>query len=183
MPGLNPAVRAVTLRAVREGYRVLGIRRGWRGLVDVVPNPDVDNSDAVVELTPELVRVAGRTGGTFLHSSRTRPSHLPKVDVPEHLGDTYQHAHAQNMRSVAICGDEDHRSQDVEYLSAVRNRRCGCNRPQYRHNSGATKGCQPSQAETTRSPMLLLTHALRKTERVGSEPTSPYGRRFSRPVH
>ncbi len=90
VPGLNPAIRAVTLRANREGYRVLGIRRGWRGLVDIIPNPDVDNSEAVMELTPELVRSAARSGGTFLHTSRTRPSHLPKADVPEHLSDTYQ---------------------------------------------------------------------------------------------
>ena len=41
-PGLNPAIRAVTFRALREGYRVLGIRRGWRGLVDLVPDKDAD---------------------------------------------------------------------------------------------------------------------------------------------
>ena len=90
VPGLNPAIRAVTIRAVREGYRVLGIRRGWRGLVDVTRDPSADNSDAVIELTPEVVRRAGRTGGTFLHTSRTRPSHLPRELVPEHLADRYR---------------------------------------------------------------------------------------------
>ncbi len=89
VPGLNPAIRAVTLRAVREGYGVVGIRRGWGGLVDVVPDPDADNSDAVLELTSEVVRKAGRTGGTFLHSSRTRPSHLPREYVPPHVRDEY----------------------------------------------------------------------------------------------
>ncbi len=89
VPGLNPAIRAVTIRANREGYRVLGIRRGWRGLVDVVPEPGADNSDAVIELTNEVVRRVARTGGTFLHSSRTRPSHLPKALLPEHLKDRY----------------------------------------------------------------------------------------------
>ena len=29
VPGLNPAIRAITIRALREGYRVVGIRRGW----------------------------------------------------------------------------------------------------------------------------------------------------------
>jgi len=90
VPGLNPAIRAVTIRALREGYRVLGIRRGWRGLVDVVPDKDADNSGCVVELTSNIVQRAGRTGGTFLHSSRTRASHLPKAFVPEHLRDRYQ---------------------------------------------------------------------------------------------
>lgn len=36
VPGLNPAIRAVTIRALREGYKVIGIRRGWKGLVDVI---------------------------------------------------------------------------------------------------------------------------------------------------
>lgn len=89
VPGLNPAIRAVTIRALREGYRVVGIRRGWRGLVDFIPERDADNSGCIVELTEEIVNKAGRTGGTFLHSSRTRASHLPLAFVPEHLKDRY----------------------------------------------------------------------------------------------
>jgi 6-phosphofructokinase 1 len=89
VPGLNPAIRAVTIRARREGYRVLGIRRGWAGLVDLIPDPAADNSRNVVELTTELVHRVGRTGGTFLHTSRTRASHLPRAFVPEHLKDRY----------------------------------------------------------------------------------------------
>jgi ATP-dependent phosphofructokinase / diphosphate-dependent phosphofructokinase len=89
VPGLNPAIRAITIRALREGYRVLGIRRGWAGLVDLVPDHEADNSENYRELTEDVVNRAGRTGGTFLHSSRTRPSHLPKSVVPEHLRDRY----------------------------------------------------------------------------------------------
>ena len=89
VPGLNPAIRAVTIRALREGHQVIGIRRGWAGLVDLVPDKDADNSACVQVLTEELVNKAGRTGGTFLHSSRTRPSHLPKSLVPPHLADKY----------------------------------------------------------------------------------------------
>ena len=89
VPGLNPAIRAVTFRALREGYRVLGLRRGWAGLVEMVPDKDADNSDCVHVLTQEIVNRAGRTGGTFIHTSRTRPSHLPKSVVPKHLRDTY----------------------------------------------------------------------------------------------
>ncbi len=89
VPGLNPAIRAVTIRALREGYRVLGIRRGWAGLVDVVPDPDADNGAHVQLLTEDIVNRAGRTGGTFLHTSRTRPTRLPKPLVPEHLRDRY----------------------------------------------------------------------------------------------
>ncbi len=89
VPGLNPAIRAVTIRALREGFRVLGIRRGWAGLVDLVPDPQADNSAHVRELTEDVVNRAGRTGGTFLHTSRTRPSHLPRDIVPHHLRDKY----------------------------------------------------------------------------------------------
>ncbi|MFA5515265.1 MAG: ATP-dependent 6-phosphofructokinase [Desulfuromonadales bacterium] len=89
VPGLNPAIRAVTYRALREGYKVIGIRRGWAGLVELVPDPKADNSEHFQILTEEVVNRAGRTGGTFLHSSRTRPSHLPKANLPEHLRAKY----------------------------------------------------------------------------------------------
>jgi 6-phosphofructokinase len=89
VPGLNPAIRAVTIRALREGYQVLGIRRGWGGLVDLVRDQGADNSDCFQILTEDLVNKAGRTGGTFLHTSRTRPTHIPKINVPAHLQDRY----------------------------------------------------------------------------------------------
>lgn len=89
VPGLNPAIRAVTIRAMREGYDVIGLRRGWAGLVEVVRDKNADNSDNFMRLTEELVNRAGRTGGTFLHTSRTRPSHVPKVNIPEHLQSAY----------------------------------------------------------------------------------------------
>ena len=85
VPGLNPAIRAITIRALREGYRVVGIRRGWAGLVDYVAEPKADNSENVQVLSEAIVNRAGRTGGTFLHTSRTRPSHLPRARVPQHL--------------------------------------------------------------------------------------------------
>ncbi len=90
VPGLNPAIRAITIRAIREGFRVIGIRRGWAGLVDLIPEKDADNSNNVQTLSEDLVNRAGRTGGTFLHSSRTRPSHLPPGEAPPHLADSYQ---------------------------------------------------------------------------------------------
>lgn len=85
VPGLNPAIRAITVRALREGYRVVGIRRGWAGLVDYSRERGADNAENVQELSEAIVNRAGRTGGTFLHSSRTRPSHLPRERVPAHL--------------------------------------------------------------------------------------------------
>jgi 6-phosphofructokinase 1 len=89
VPGLNPAIRAVTIRALREGYSVIGLRRGWASLVDTVRDAEYDNSDNYQILTEELVNRAGRTGGTFLHSSRTNPSKVSKSSVPKHLQDLY----------------------------------------------------------------------------------------------
>ncbi|HEX9243038.1 MAG TPA: ATP-dependent 6-phosphofructokinase [Anaeromyxobacter sp.] len=89
VPGLNPAIRAVTIAARREGYEVVGIRRGWNGLVEMLPDKQADNSQHFQVLTPEVVNRAGRTGGTFLHTSRTRPSHMRKSEIPAHLRDAY----------------------------------------------------------------------------------------------
>jgi len=89
VPGLNPAIRAITIRANREGYRVIGLRRGWAGLTELVRDKKADNSNSYITLTNDIVNKSGRTGGTFLHSSRTRPSHMPKEKVPDHLKSSY----------------------------------------------------------------------------------------------
>src|SRR5260221_9731268 len=85
VPGLNPAIRAVTFRALREGYEVIGIRRGWAGLVDMVRDEKHDNSNNFQRLTEDVVNRAGRTGGAFFHSSRTNPPRLSKSSVTDHL--------------------------------------------------------------------------------------------------
>jgi len=90
VPGLNPAIRAVTISARREGFEVIGFRRGWAGLIDMIADPSADNSNNYQVLTDEIVNKAGRTGGTFIHTSRTRPSHVKKSSVPAHLKDKYK---------------------------------------------------------------------------------------------
>ena len=89
VPGLNPAIRAVTNRALREGFQVIGIRHGWGGLVGIVRDEKADNSDNFQILSEETVNRAARTGGTFIHTSRTNPVNIKKGDVPPHLQDTY----------------------------------------------------------------------------------------------
>jgi 6-phosphofructokinase 1 len=89
VPGLNPAIRAVTIRANREGFKVIGLRRGWAGITELIRDHKADNSNCYQILSDDEVNKAGRTGGTFLHTSRTRPSHMSKVNVPEHLQGTY----------------------------------------------------------------------------------------------
>jgi 6-phosphofructokinase len=89
VPGLNPAIRAITIRALREGYQVIGIRRGWAGAINIIRDHEADNSSNYQILSEEVVNKAGRTGGTFIHTSRTRPSHISRENVPEHLRDVY----------------------------------------------------------------------------------------------
>jgi 6-phosphofructokinase 1 len=90
VPGLNPAIRAVTIRAIHEGYDVIGINRGWAGLVEMKRDKDAPNEDHYQHLTEAIANRIGRTGGTFLHTSRTRPSHIPDVNVPAHIRHKYK---------------------------------------------------------------------------------------------
>lgn len=93
VPGLNPAIRAVTLRALREGYRVLGIRRGWAGLLEPIAEPNSHRSAPVLELTEEIVNGVGRSGGTFLHTSRTNPGAVSHGSVPRQFAGRYTDDH------------------------------------------------------------------------------------------
>lgn len=89
VPGLNPAIRAVTIRALREGYQVIGLRKGWSGITEIIRDKNADNSEHFVVLSEQIVNKAGRTGGTFLHTTRVNPSRMKQEDVPQHLKDKY----------------------------------------------------------------------------------------------
>lgn len=89
VPGLNPAIRAVTIRALREGYQVIGLRRGWAGVMEIQRDKKADNSHCYTVLSENIVNKAGRTGGTFLHTSRTNPGKVKKADLPPHLSEKY----------------------------------------------------------------------------------------------
>lgn len=90
VPGLNPAIRAVTIRALREGYQVIGLRKGWSGITEIIRDKNADNSEHYIVLTEQIVNKAGRTGGTFLHTSRVNPSRMKKEAVPQHLKESYK---------------------------------------------------------------------------------------------
>ena len=73
VPGLNPCMKAVVLGALEEGYRVIGIRRGWAGLLQYNLDEPATREYYIRELRRDDVRTIDRTGGTFLHTSRTNP--------------------------------------------------------------------------------------------------------------
>ena len=89
VPGLNPAIRAATIRANRNGYRVVGLRNGWEGILKIDRKKSLENQLYCQVLTEQNVQKIARTGGTFLHTSRTKPSKVSKEKVPESLQDQY----------------------------------------------------------------------------------------------
>ena len=89
VPGLNPAIRAATIRANRNGYKVVGLRNGWEGIMKIDRTKPVEVQQYCQILTEGNVQKIARTGGTFLHTSRTKPSKVAKEKVPEILHDKY----------------------------------------------------------------------------------------------
>jgi len=83
VPGLNAVIKQVTYRGCAMGYEVLGIRRGWEGLTHLNMDDPASVSRYTLQLTPLNTRTIDRTGGTFLHSSRTNPAKMKSL--PEHL--------------------------------------------------------------------------------------------------
>lgn len=85
VPGLNPCIKAVVMNALEQGYRVIGIRRGWAGLLHYNANEPSTRDYYIRELHEEDVRTIDRTGGTFLHTSRTNPQKVSPKDAPDFL--------------------------------------------------------------------------------------------------
>jgi 6-phosphofructokinase len=83
VPGLNAVIKQVTYRGCAMGYEVIGIRRGWEGLTHLNMDDPASVSRYTLQLTPLNTRTIDRTGGTFLHSSRTNPAKMKSL--PEHL--------------------------------------------------------------------------------------------------
>ena len=85
VPGLNPCIKAVVNRVIDDGHEVIGIRRGWAGLLECQPD---DPESVVAQTRPldrQVVRTIDRSGGTFLHTSRTNPSRVATANVPAFL--------------------------------------------------------------------------------------------------
>ena len=87
VPGLNPCIKAVVNRAVDAGHEVIGIRRGWGGLLLVDRDDPATIEKYILPLDNSFVRTIDRYGGTFLHTSRTNPGKVKPDSVPEFLKD------------------------------------------------------------------------------------------------
>jgi len=87
VPGLNPCIKAVVYRAADEGHEVIGIRRGWAGLLYFNPDDPATYDKCVMPLNKLNTRTIDRTGGTFIHTSRTNPQSVRWNEVPDFLRD------------------------------------------------------------------------------------------------
>ena len=89
VPGLNACIKQLVIRAAQANFSVLGIRRGWHGLLACHPENDASRTTCLQSLTPEGVRTIDRSGGTILHTSRTNPSAVAYADAPAFLRSGY----------------------------------------------------------------------------------------------
>jgi 6-phosphofructokinase 1 len=85
VPGLNSVIKSVVYRATEIGYEVYGIRRGWEGLTNMKPGPGLDEN-YIVPLDRINTRAIDRTGGTWLHTSRTNARKMKAAKIPAHIG-------------------------------------------------------------------------------------------------
>lgn len=89
VPGLNPCIKAIVNQAEDNGWEVLGIRKGWAGLLRYDPADTRSQAEWVEPLTRLGVRTIDRYGGTHLHTSRTNPQKVRPADLPAFLADDY----------------------------------------------------------------------------------------------
>jgi 6-phosphofructokinase 1 len=90
VPGLNACIKAVVNRVADDGHVVVGIRRGWGGLALTNPDDEQTIVDNTIPLDPNVVRTIDRTGGTFLHTSRTNPGKMKEGEVPDFLTERFK---------------------------------------------------------------------------------------------
>ncbi len=89
VPGLNPCIKAAVHRATDDGHEMVGVRRGWGGLLRFNPDDPDSQEDHIISLTKVNTRTIDRTGGTYLHTSRTNPGKVKPNELPDFLKDTY----------------------------------------------------------------------------------------------
>ncbi len=90
VPGLNPCIKTLVYRGASEGIRVIGIRRGWAGLLEYNPDDSKSADSCLQEIHPQDVRTIDRSGGTYLHTSRTNPSAVRIKEAPGFLKKSFK---------------------------------------------------------------------------------------------
>lgn len=114
VPGLNASIKAAVHRAIDDGHEIVGIRRGWAGLLHLNRDDPGSLERYLVPLNKSVVRTVDRTGGTFLHTSRTNPGKVRNADVPDFLRDP-EHPEAEAKDS-SLRDFTPHVLQNLEFL-------------------------------------------------------------------
>ncbi len=91
VPGLNACMKAAATQLLEDGHEMLGLKRGWAGLLHYNPADPKTHEDLILPLTKQLVRTIDRTGGTFLHTSRTNPGRVSPKGMPAFLKGKFEH--------------------------------------------------------------------------------------------
>ena len=124
VPGLNSVIKSVVYRGAEIGCEVIGIRRGWEGLTHVNLNDPASKTRYILPLNRDNTRTIDRTGGTFLHSSRTNPTKMKRLP-PVLQGQSFE-AEESNKNGVTSTvfdvtprGAQEHRTLGLEYLIAI----------------------------------------------------------------
>lgn len=118
VPGLNPCIKAVVNRAVDEGHEVIGIRRGWGGLLELNRDDAESIEKHTMKLDKNAVRTIDRTGGTILHTSRTNPGKVKPKDVPAFLRDP-EHPEAE-AKDQSLRDFTPHVLKNLEFMGIER---------------------------------------------------------------
>lgn len=114
VPGLNPCIKQVVNQAIDRGHEVIGFKRGWGGLLEFNRDDPDSAQKHTLSLDKMIVRKVDRTGGTFLHTSRTNPSKVKPAAVPDFLRDPEHpeaEAHDKSLRDFT-----PHVLKNLEYL-------------------------------------------------------------------
>ncbi|MBK5291445.1 MAG: 6-phosphofructokinase, partial [Acidobacteriia bacterium] len=124
VPGLNSVIKGVVYRGTEAGFDVVGIRKGWEGLTYVNLNDPGSRQRYIQPLTRENTRTIDRTGGTYLHSSRTNPAKMRKL--PPHLAgqefpsqESSKKGQTYLSYDVSECVLANLKSLDLDYLVAI----------------------------------------------------------------
>ena len=114
VPGLNACIKAVTMRVTEAGHDMVGIRRGWGGLLHTNPDDPATAEEYFVPLDKKAVRTIDRSGGTVLHSSRTHPGKVRGQDLPGFLEPSGEEPYDFTPHAVAVL-----ESQGIDVLIPI----------------------------------------------------------------
>ncbi|HUN65884.1 MAG TPA: 6-phosphofructokinase [Bacteroidota bacterium] len=89
VPGLNPCIKAAVTRASEDGHEIIGVRRGWGGLLRYNPDDPSSQTEHIIPLNRVNTRTIDRTGGTYLHTSRTNPGKVKPKELPDFLKEAF----------------------------------------------------------------------------------------------